>query len=93
MNTLTIRDAKVEDAGRLVEIYSYYITDTAVSFEYEVPTVEEFAERIRRISAKYPYLVCEKDGYVVGYVYAGRLGNAKAQAPKVGGAQIFFCGT
>ena len=78
MNTFTIRDAKVEDAERLVEIYSYYITDTAVSFEYEVPSVEEFAERIRRISAKYPYLVCEKDGYVIGYVYAGRYSPREA---------------
>ena len=37
-----IREAQIEDAARLVEIYSHYITDTAVSFEYEVPSVDEF---------------------------------------------------
>ncbi len=78
MNDYVIRDARVEDAAQLVEIYSYYITDTAVSFEYDVPSVEEFAERIRKISAKYPYLVCELDGRIVGYVYAGRYSPREA---------------
>lgn len=72
MSDLVIRDARPEDAARLVEIYGPYITGTAVSFEYEVPTVEEFEKRIRKISAVYPYLVCEKEGRIVGYVYAGR---------------------
>ena len=71
MNTeYKIREAQVEDAARLVEIYSYYITDTAVSFEYEVPTIDEFKERITKIKEKYPYIVCEKDGVIVGYAYA-----------------------
>jgi phosphinothricin acetyltransferase len=65
-----IREAQIEDAARLVEIYSHYITDTAVSFEYEVPSVDEFKARITKIKQKYPYLVCEKDGMIVGYVYA-----------------------
>ena len=65
-----IREATTEDAARLVEIYSYYVRNTAVSFEYEVPTVEEFTERIHRVKRKYPYLVCEKEGVVIGYAYA-----------------------
>ena len=65
-----IREAQIEDAARLVEIYSYYITDTAVSFEYEVPSVYEFKARITKVKQKYPYLVCEKDGVIVGYAYA-----------------------
>ena len=65
-----IREAQIEDAARLVEIYSHYITDTAVSFEYEVPSVDEFKARITKTKQKYPYLVCEKDGVIVGYVYA-----------------------
>ena len=72
MSNLVIRDARPEDAARLVEIYAPYIKGTAVSFEYEVPTVEEFETRIRNISAKYPYLVCEKVERIVGYVYAGQ---------------------
>ena len=71
MENLKIRDVKLEDAARLVEIYSYYVLNTAVSFEYTVPTVTEFENRIRNTTKKYPYLVCEKDGKIIGYVYAG----------------------
>ena len=78
MSNLVIRDVRPEDAARLVEIYAPYIRKTAVSFEYEVPTVEEFETRIRKISAKYPYLVCEKDGLIVGYVYAGQYSAREA---------------
>lgn len=50
--------------------YSDWAT-TAIAFEYEVPSVEEFAGRIEHILKKYPYLVAEKDGRIVGYAYAG----------------------
>lgn len=70
MSDFIIRDVRPDDAERLSEIYSYYVLNTAVSFEYEAPSAEEFMERIRKITAKYPYLVCEKDGETVGYVYA-----------------------
>ena len=43
---IKIRTAKVEDAEKLLDIYSYYVKKTAVTFEYEVPSVEEFQERI-----------------------------------------------
>lgn len=75
---LKIREATLDDAERLVEIYAPYITETAVSFEYEVPTVDEFRERIKNIKEKYPYLVCEKDGVVVGYVYASAYSKREA---------------
>jgi len=78
MKEQKIRDVNEKDAERLVEIYSYYVKNTAVSFEYDAPTVEEFADRIKKISSKYPYLVCEVDGKVVGYVYAGRYRERKA---------------
>ena len=71
-NEMTIRAVREEDAERLAEIYAYYVENTAVSFEYTAPTAEEFRERVRKISAKYPYLVCEKAGKIIGYVYAGR---------------------
>ena len=61
MNELKIRDAQLEDAARFVEIYSHYVLNTAVSFECTVPSVEEFAERIKNIKTKFPYLVCEKE--------------------------------
>ena len=64
---IKIREATIDDAARLVEIYSYYVLNTAVSFEYEVPSVEEFTERMKNIMKKYPYLVAVKDDYVLPY--------------------------
>ena len=85
MNTqLKIRDADINDAERLVEIYAPYITESAVSFEYDVPTVDEFRERIKNIKEKYPYLVCEKDGNIVGYVYASAYSEREAYDWTVG---------
>ena len=75
---MTIRDVQIEDAERLVEIYSHYVLNTAVSFEYEVPSVEEFRQRIEKITTKYPYLVCLKDDKIVGYVYAGEYSSRSA---------------
>ena len=65
-NDFIIREAHLEDAVRLVEIYSYYVLNTAVSFEYTVPTIEEFEDRISRIVEKCPYLGCEVNNKVVG---------------------------
>ncbi len=66
-----IRSATEKDAGRLLEIYAYYVEKTAISFEYDVPSPEEFRRRIAHILEKYPYLVAEEDGVIVGYAYAG----------------------
>lgn len=65
-----IRLARVEDAPELLEIYTPYVTDTVVSFEYEVPTVEEFTHRVESTLAMHPYLVWEEDGRILGYAYA-----------------------
>ena len=78
MSELKIRDAQLEDAARLVEIYSHYVLDTAVSFECTAPSVEEFADRIKNIKTKCPYLVCEKDGNIIGYVYASSYSSRAA---------------
>lgn len=68
---MTIRSAAIEDAGRLLEIYAYYVKNTAISFEYDVPSLEEFRNRIVHTLEKYPYLVIEEDGVIRGYAYAG----------------------
>ena len=70
MAEITIRDAHLEDAERILEIYSYYVEHTVITFEYTVPTLEEFQERMRTTMEKYPYLVIEKDGIIEGYAYA-----------------------
>lgn len=75
---LTIRFATPADAEALVAIYTPYILKTAITYEYEIPSATEFAERIRTYSAKYPYLIAELDGTPVGYAYACPLGSRPA---------------
>lgn len=66
----SIRIATLEDASTLLAIYAPYVENTAITFEYEVPTVEEFQSRIENTLSRYPYLVAEKDGEILGYAYA-----------------------
>lgn len=70
MQNIVIRDVTLEDTHKLVEIYAPYVLNTAITFEYEVPTMEEFSNRIKAIHESYPYLVAEVDNEVVGYTYA-----------------------
>ncbi len=51
-----IRMAKESDAQEILDIYAYYIKNTAVSFDYDIPTLKEFTEKIRSIKEKYPYI-------------------------------------
>ena len=67
---MEIRKAREEDATAMLAIYAPYVQKTAISFEYDVPTLEEFRQRIRRVTARYPWLVAEDNGRVVGYAYA-----------------------
>ena len=69
---VTIRIASIDDAPSLLEIYGYYVANTAITFECKVPTIDDFRERIRSTLEVYPYLVAEDDGKTVGYVYANR---------------------
>ena len=68
---IEIRTAKLEDTRRLLEIYDYYVTNTAVSLEYETPSLEEFTARMERTLKQYPYLVLVRNGRLEGYAYAG----------------------
>ena len=64
-----IRLAREEDAPALLDIYAPYVTGTTASFEYQVPSCEEFTRRLREVSACYPYLVWEEQGVLLGYAY------------------------
>lgn len=68
--TVIIRAARREDAQELLRIYAPYVEKTAITFEYEIPTAKEFEERMARVMEKYPYLVAEKEGQILGYAYA-----------------------
>lgn len=67
---LTIRAATVADAPQLLAVYAPYVEHTAITFEYAVPTVAEFEKRIAGVLCRFPYLVAEADGEVLGYAYA-----------------------
>lgn len=68
----TIRKATTADAPALLDIYAPYVRLTAITFEYDVPTVEEFSRRIANIGSRYPYIVAENDGLIAGYAYASQ---------------------
>ena len=68
----------IEDAGELLAIYAPYVEKTAISFEYEVPALSEFEDRIRTISAKLPYLKAVENGEILGYAYASEFKNRRA---------------
>lgn len=66
-----IRTASPEDAGQIRDLYAYYVLHTAITYEYEVPSPEEMRERIEHTLRKYPYIVAEEKGKILGYAYAG----------------------
>ena len=66
---IKVRNAKLSDAPRILEIYTYYVENTVITFEYDVPSLEEFENRMIDIMKKYPYLVIERDGKLVALVY------------------------
>jgi len=68
---IKIRMATVADVHGILEIYKYYVKNTTLTFEYEVPSEEEFRNRISNTLKRYPYLVAEYNGEIVGYAYAG----------------------
>ena len=78
MSEPAIRLATPEDAPALLAIYEPYVRQTAITCEYEVPSVEEFAGRIERTLKRYPYLVMELDGRPVGYAYVSPLNSREA---------------
>lgn len=66
-----IRVASVDDAEALLAIYAPYVVKTAITFEYEVPSLDEFRGRICHTLQKYPYLVAEEKEKILGYAYVG----------------------
>lgn len=69
---LHIRIAALEDAAALQRIYAPYVEQTAITFEVLPPDVPAFRARIARTLERYPFLVAERDGLLLGYAYTGR---------------------
>lgn len=69
---MSIRMATARDVPEILEIYRPYIENTAISFEYTVPSLEEFTGRFLGITAWFPWLVWEEDGQILGYAYGSK---------------------
>lgn len=78
---MKIRLANEGDGEALRNIYSPYVTDTTISFEYDVPTIEAFKERITSTLKDYPFFVAEnRQGEILGYAYAHTYNNRSGYA-------------
>jgi L-amino acid N-acyltransferase YncA len=71
-NNFEIRLVKEHDASALLDIYEPYVLNTAITFEYDVPTIDEYSERIKGNTSEYPWLVCTQNEKIIGYAYASR---------------------
>ena len=65
-----IRIATEADVPSILDIYAPYVKDTTITFEYDIPTLEEFLNRFRTITRDFPWLVWEENGEILGYAYA-----------------------
>lgn len=70
MDDIKIEIACLQDAKQILDIYSYYVKNTAVTFEYDVPSLQEFQKRMEKTLKTYPYLVARKEEQILGYAYA-----------------------
>lgn len=68
---MRIRTAEIGDAKAIAAIYAHYVVETAITFEIEPPSVEDFETRIGTCLAAYPWLVALTEDRIVGYAYAG----------------------
>ncbi len=75
---IEIRNVKLDDAKELVDIYNYYIENTAITFEIDKLGVSEFKERIKEISANFPYIVVLENGAIKGYAYSHEFNKREA---------------
>lgn len=68
---MTIQDVTLNDAQEILDIYAPYILETAITFEYEVPSIEEFTSRIEDALKKHVYLKAVDDnGNIQGFAFA-----------------------
>lgn len=75
---MTLRFAAAEDYAAMLEIYRPYVEQTTISFEYKTPSLQAFSERFENLSGKFPAIVCDEGGEVVGYAYASPAFERKA---------------
>lgn len=67
---IKFRLAQLSDAEDLLNIYAPYVKNTDITYEYEVPSIDEFRRRMENVLSKFPYIVAIVDDKIAGYVYA-----------------------
>ena len=70
--TFSIRLISRNDTSAALAVYAPFVLNTAITFEYEVPSLEEYSMRIESYTAEFPWLVCLQGETIVGYAYAGK---------------------
>jgi L-amino acid N-acyltransferase YncA len=70
-STATIRTGAPTDAASIADIYNHYVRATVITFEETPVPADNVARRIAEVGARYPWLVAEQEGAVVGWAYAG----------------------
>jgi phosphinothricin acetyltransferase len=60
------------DAEAVLDVYKPFVTDTNITFEYEVPSIHEYRQRIASYTPDFPWLVSALDGKIIGFAYAGK---------------------
>ncbi len=78
INDIKIRLATESDCRDMLDIYAPFVENTAVSFEYKVPSIDEFRKRVQEVQKRYPWVVCEIDNKIVGYAYASPFNKREA---------------
>lgn len=80
MEEIYLRIAKPSDAHELLSIYAPYVENTSITYEYTVPTVDEFRTRIEKTLKSHPYIVAVKGNEIIGYAYTGKFHERAAYA-------------
>lgn len=78
IHSMQVRLATVDDAEPIRRIYERYVLESPATFEITPPTVNEMERRISTVMEKYPFLICQKDGEIIGYAYASRFREREA---------------
>ena len=68
--SINIKVASIDDGADILNIYAPYVQSSNITFEYDVPSLEDMTNRICQTLDSYPYLVAEVQGQIVGYAYA-----------------------
>ena len=78
MSNIKFRKAELKDAESILKIYKYYVEKTAITFEWTLPSIDDFRKRMETIFKKYPYIVVEENGEIIGYAYTRALVGREA---------------